>query len=452
MNKPWYQEAIFYHIYPLGLCGAPERNDYRTPPVERLNVIHEWIPHLKQLGVTAVYLGPLFESESHGYNTVNYYEVDRRLGTNDTLKRLIAQLHENGIKVVLDGVFHHVGRDFWAFQDLRQHQQYSMFKEWFCGVNFHQRSPYNDPFSYQGWNGHFSLVKLNLTYPYVVEHLLNAIHKWITEFQIDGLRLDVADALDFGFMKQLSTFTRQLKPDFWLMGEVIHGDYNRWANPEMLHATTNYECYKGLWSSHNDKNYFEIAYTLNREFGQEHGLYKPLYLYNFADNHDVDRVASSLNDQAHLYPLYLILFTMPGIPSIYYGSEWGIEAKKTPHSDRPLRPQLQLAQMAQHKHADVKNAITRLIQIRKNSPALQHGRYQQLHVAAEQFAFLRTTGQEQVVVAVNASHHPVTVRFPIHTQGQVLNDRLNQSQVFAVQQGQVTLDIPPCWGRILAIQ
>ena len=452
MQTPWYKQAVFYHIYPLGFCGAPEQNDYHATPVERLSKVIEWIPHFKDMGITAIYFGPLFEATSHGYDTVNYYEVDRRLGTNDTLKRVIHALHANNIKVVLDGVFNHVSRDFFAFQDVRQHQQHSMFKEWFCQLNFQQRSPFNDPFSYQGWNTHYSLVKLNLTSPDVIEHLLNAIRKWIAEFQIDGLRLDVADNLDFDFMKKLSAFTKTFARDFWLMGEVIHGDYNRWANPEMLHATTNYECYKGLYSSHNDKNYFEIAYSLNRQFGQEYGIYQPLYLYNFADNHDVNRVASSLKEQRHLYPLYLILLTMPGIPSIYYGSEWGVEGQKTMQSDRPLRPELCLAHMPQQKHAALKDAITRMIRVRRDLPALQHGRYKQLFVAAEQFAFLREHERERVIVAVNASHQPVTIQFPLQTLGEALQDCLNHDHIFPVYQGKVSLEIPACWGRILLIQ
>jgi cyclomaltodextrinase / maltogenic alpha-amylase / neopullulanase len=452
MSVPWYTEAVFYHIYPLGFCGAPERNAFQSPPVERLLKINTWLPHLRQMGVNALYLGPVFESESHGYNTVNFQMVDRRLGTRETLHRVVAECHANDIRIVLDGVFNHVGRAFFAFQDLQHHQQQSQFKDWFVGVNFQQRSPYHDPFSYQGWNGHASLVKLNPHHPPVVEHLFQAVRQWVTDYQIDGLRLDTADVLDFGFMRQLAIVTRQLKPDFWLMGEVIHGDYTRWVNPEMLHATTNYECYKGLYSSHNDKNYFEIAYALNRQFGEEYGLYKRLYLYNFADNHDVNRVASMLHNPAHLTPLYLILLTMPGIPSIYYGSEWGLLGKKTPQTDRPLRPELQLTEMDQQPQAALCEFLSRLIHLRRTSPALQHGRYQQLHVASEQFAFLRAHPQENVVVAVNASQQPVMIRFPLNVPGQRLYDRLHPPHTAPVQHGQVTIELPACGGRVLHVQ
>jgi cyclomaltodextrinase / maltogenic alpha-amylase / neopullulanase len=452
MTQSWHEESVFYHIYPLGFCGAPERNNYHAPPKERLAKIYEWIPHMKELGINAVYLGPLFESESHGYDTVNYFEVDRRLGTNETLKQVIQHLHHHDIRVVLDGVFHHVSRDFFAFHDLRQHQQHSMFKEWFCGINFQHHSPFNDPFSYEGWNGHFNLVKLNVTNPWVEEHLFKAVRLWIEEFDIDGLRLDVADALDKHFMTRLASHTKALKPDFWLMGEVVHGDYTQWANPDMLHATTNYECYKGLYSSHNDRNYFEIAYSLNRLFHQEHGIYRHLYLYNFADNHDVNRVASTLRDQAHLYPLYLLLFTMPGLPSLYYGSEWGIEGEKSPQSDQPLRPELHLESMETHRHADLRVAIIRFSHLRHQSPALKHGTYHQVFVASEQMAFLRQHEQENMIVMVNACQHPVEVNIPISIPGRIAVDLLNHGQRFHCHHGELSLEIPACWGRVLKVQ
>lgn len=448
----WYHDASFYHIYPLGLCGAPARNDFHAAPVDRLLKVCDWIPHIRALGTNAIYLGPVFESESHGYDTVNYFEVDRRLGTNDTLRHVVQHCHANNIRVVLDGVFHHVGREFWAFRDLRQQRQHSMFTNWFAGIDFNGNSPYGDGFAYDNWNGHANLVKLNLRYSYVVEHLLDAVRMWIQEFDIDGLRLDVADKLEFDFMRTLAKGSKGLKSDFWLMGEVIHGDYGRWANADMLDATTNYEVYKGLWSSHNDKNYFEIAYSLNRQFGPDYGIYQGLRLYNFADNHDVNRVASTLRDPAHLYPLYLLLFTIPGIPSIYYGSGWGLTGQKTPHNDQPLRPELHLRDMEHSEHPDLLRAIMRFSRLRQNMPALRHGQYRQLLVASEQFAFLRSYHNEHVIIIVNANHQPTNVRFRLPVAGHRLRDVLNEEQDFSVHDGYVALSVPSCWGRILQVR
>lgn len=246
----WTDEAIFYHIYPLGLCGAPPRNDFTSPPTPRLEQLYPWLEHIQSLGANALYLGPLFESTTHGYDTADYFHLDRRLGTDETLRRFSAALHARGLRLVLDGVFNHVGRDFWAFRDVQANHARSPYRDWFSNLCFDGRSPFNDPFQYEGWNGHYELVKLNLHHPAVKEHLFLAVETWIGEFNIDGLRLDAADCLDFTFMQELSAFCRRLRPDFWLMGEVIHGDYRRWANPVTLDTVTNYECYKGLYSSH----------------------------------------------------------------------------------------------------------------------------------------------------------------------------------------------------------
>ena len=447
----WISEAIFYHIYPLGFCGAPLRNDFNAPPVPRLEQIYGWLDHIQTLGANAVYLGPLFESSLHGYDTAEYYHVDRRLGTDETLAHLSTVMHERGLRLVLDGVFNHVGRDFWAFRDVLANRERSDYRDWFANLRFDQHSPYNDPFGYEGWNGHYELVKLNLNNPAVKEHLFGAVESWIRDFGIDGLRLDAADCLDFNFIKELAAFCHKLRPDFWLMGEVIYGDYRRWANPEMLDSVTNYEVYKSLYSSHVDHNYFEIAYALNRQFGPN-GSYQGLPLYAFADNHDVNRVASSLTNPAQLYPLYCLLFSLPGFPSIYYGSEWGLTGKKTRYSDLPLRPQLILEEAVRTAPQPRLPAdIARLALARKSSTALREGNYQQLLVQSEQLVFVRQAGDERVIVAINASEKPVTVRFklPAGFTGR-LRDILNPGGEFsATAGGDMAVEIPACWGRFL---
>jgi cyclomaltodextrinase len=443
----WAYDAIFYHIYPLGLCGAPEHNDFHSHPIPRLEQLHDWIEHLQHLEVNALYLGPLFESGSHGYDTADYYSVDRRLGNNATLANLVAALHNNGIRVILDGVFNHVGRDFWAFRDVLHNHQNSPYRDWFYGLTFDRRSPYGDPFAYEGWNGHYSLVKLNVRHPDVKQHLFQAIEMWMRDFDIDGLRLDVADCLDMEFIRELRAFCCARRPDFWLMGEVVHGDYRQWIGPEKLHSVTNYECYKGLYSSHVDKNYFEIAYSLQRQFG-EGGLYAHMPLYNFVDNHDVNRVTSMLSDPAHLYPLYCLLFTMPGVPALYYGSEWGIPGRKSSTSDRDVRPPMNLT-MAQHApHPDLVHTVARLAHIRRQLPVLRYGGYRQIYVDHEQFAFARQTQDECVIVMVNAAAQPATISITTpEIAVRQLVDVLNPGEVFWGGNGQIS--IPPHWARIL---
>jgi len=452
--KHWAYDSIFYHIYPLGLCGAPLANDFCSPVQPRLEQLHGWLDHLVDLGVNALYLGPVFESTAHGYDTADYLRVDRRLGSNETLARLSCALHQKGIRLILDGVFNHVGRDFWAFRDVLERREQSAYCDWFQGLDWNKRSPYNDPFAYESWNGHYNLVKLNLRHPAVKEHLFQAAEFWMREFDLDGLRLDAADCIDIAFLKELAAFCKSRRPDFWLLGEVIHGNYGRWVNADTLDSVTNYECYKGLYSSHVDKNYFEIAYALNRQFGKS-GLYRDLPLYAFADNHDVDRVASSLKNPAHLYPLYSLLFTMPGVPSIYYGSEWGLEGQRVNGSDVALRPRLKLDEVSRHgMQCDLLHAIRRLAKIRKCSTALRHGSYRQLWVSHEQLAFARQTPEEMVIVAINAADKPAPFDFVLpQVRASRLRDVMNEGGCFPVQGGKVHVEaVPPYWARIMVVE
>lgn len=449
MPASWVYDARFYHIYPLGLCGAPHHNDFAAAPVPRLEQLHPWLDHMQTLNLNALYLGPVFESTAHGYDTVDYTQVDRRLGTNTTLRDLSLAGQARGMRLILDGVFNHVGRDFPAFQDVLTHGQQSRYVDWFAGLDFGQRSPYGDPFAYEGWAGHYDLVKLRLSNPDVRQHLFAAVTRWVEEFGIDGLRLDAADHLDPAFITALASHCRQLKADFWLMGEVVHGDYRRWANPAMLDATTNYEAYKGLYSSHVDVNYFEIAYSLNRQFSAE-GIYRDLLLYSFADNHDVNRVASSLRNRAHLYPLYLLLFTMPGVPSVYYGSEWGITGERTATGDRALRPALHLPDAAALPGRDLAEAIRTFAGLRCELPALRYGDYRQLYVAHEQFAYARAFADQTVIVAVNAAAHPQTIPLTGLPPGTRLIDHLNQT-TYPLHYGQTHITLDSSWGSIFTM-
>ena len=413
----WYDNAVFYHIYPLGLSGAPKTNSYGVP-VHRLNTLLPWIAHIKSLGCSALYIGPLFESGSHGYDTADYARLDNRLGTNDDLKAFVAECHRQGIRVVLDGVFNHVGRDFFAFQDLKRNRENSPYRDWFCNVNFWGDNEYHDGFSYDNWGSYNLLVKLNQRNADVREYFCDAIRMWVSEFDIDGLRLDAADVLDFGFLQTLRRLADELKPEFWLMGEVIHGEYTRWVNDGMLHSVTDYNLHKALYSAHNDHNYFEIAHTVRRICGM--GLNRPggYKLYSFADNHDVERISSRLREKAHLVPLYILLYTLPGIPSVYYGSEFGIEGRKERHSDDSLRPALSLSDFPD---ALTQNPLTRLIatlgRLRMSVPALAEGDYRELHLTTGQYAFARELDGVSVIAAVNNDANPAELRVPARDSG-----------------------------------
>ncbi len=403
----WVNKSIFYHIYPLGFCGAPEYNDGITS--YRLDKIKEWIPHLKELNINAIYLGPLFDSTKHGYDTKDYYKVDCRLGDNDSFKKICEELHKNGIKIVLDGVFNHVGRDFWAFKDVQSKLNNSEYCNWFQNLNFGGRSPKGDPFWYEGWSGHYDLVKLNLQNPKVVEHLLGAVGMWIDEFGIDGLRLDAADCIDLEFFRKLKGFCKAKRADFWLMGEIIHGDYNRWANKETLDSVTNYECYKGLYSSHNDRNYFEIAHSLQRQF-QQGGIYQNLCLYSFLDNHDVNRISSTLKNKDYLKNAYTIMYCMPGTPSIYYGSEWAVEGTRSNSSDKELRPEINLGKIP-NANEELNSYLKKLGKIRNSLEALQFGNYKNEYIRNEQLVFSRSYNNQFVYVALNLNANQQDIEF-----------------------------------------
>ncbi len=399
----WAEESVFYQIYPLGLCGAPWEND--GVQAHRMGKIGDWAEHIRRLGANGVYLSPLFESDSHGYDTRDYRRVDARLGTNEELAQVCRALHAHGIRVILDGVFNHVGRGFWAFQDVQEKKWDSPYRDWFH-IDFGGNSNYNDGFWYEGWEGHYELVKLNLQNPAVADYLLDCVKFWVDQFDIDGLRLDVAYCLDKGFLTRLRQFTQDLKPDFFLMGEVLHGDYNQWVNDAMLHSCTNYECYKGLYSSLNDLNLFEIAHSLKRQFGSEPWcLYRGKHLLSFVDNHDVTRAASILRNPEHLPVLYGLLFGMPGIPCVYYGSEWGILGEKS-QGDQALRPAFD-----QPEWNGLTDAIAAMAKARRGSRALCDGDYQEILLTNRQFIFQRQVEGQRVLVAVNADSQPYTAHF-----------------------------------------
>lgn len=403
-----YNNKNFYHIYPLGLCGAPHKNSYSFNGDESLLKIIDWIPHMKHLGITSLYLGSIFESVEHGYDTTDYYKVDSRLGTNESLKTLVRVLHENEIDVILDGVFNHVGRDFYAFKDIQQNLQNSQYVSWFDGLDFSKNNPYNDHFTYKTWDGHFNLVKFNMKNRDVKDYLLNVAKFWIKEFNIDGIRLDAADVLDLEFLRELSATTKSAKDNFWLMGEVVHGDYNNWLKGGNLDSTTNYECYKGLYSSLNDANYFEIAHSMKRQFS-ENGCYKNHTLYNFVDNHDVNRIMTSLKNKHQLKNLYCMMYVMPGIPSVYYGSEWKLEGNKGTYNDLELRPALDVNYMNHNKNGELIEHLHLLAKIRKHTPALQYGNYKEILVKSEQFIFAREHEGEIIYNVFNSGNTEISL-------------------------------------------
>lgn len=418
----WYEESVVYQVYPLGLTGAPYLNDRTSEPVHRLRKLVDdgWVEHMHRLGATCLLLNPVFESESHGYDTIDYTKVDRRLGTNEDLRHVVDACHEAGIKVLLDGVFNHVGRDFWAFEDVRRNRQASPYAGWF-NIDWDSNDEFDDGFNYDCWEGVRQLVKLNHGNFELNDYLAKVIRTWEAEFDIDGLRLDVAYCLDRGFLGYLRRIANELTQErssrlgekdgkFLLLGETMFGDYNQWMGDDLCDSVTNYEAYKGLWSSANSANMHEIAYSLERQSGSHPwDLYTGRHLLNFLDNHDVPRIATKLDDRRQLRPLYGLLFGMAGVPNVYYGSEWGIEGEQLP-GDHELRPALDAPEWN-----ELTERVSALAQCRKpghpGAEALAWGDYAQVAVQPRQLLFQRQSEHERLFVAINIADEPYTFHF-----------------------------------------
>ncbi|MCR5656212.1 MAG: cyclomaltodextrinase [Butyrivibrio sp.] len=431
----WFYENGIYQIYPLGFCGAPFENDGKAE--HRILKVIDWIPHLQKLGVGAVLFNPIFESDTHGYNTRDYRKIDVRLGTNADFKKVCKALHKAGIRVILDGVFNHVGRGFTYFQDVIEKKWDSPYKDWFH-INFDGNSNYNDGLWYEGWEGHYDLVKLNLWNDEVVNYLIDAAGSWIDEFDIDGLRLDVAYCLEQNFIRRLRSAMLEKKEDFFLVGEMIGGDYRKVMGADLCHSATNYECYKGLYSSFNSLNMFEIVHSLLRQFGPEDWcLYRGEHLLSFVDNHDVSRIASTLTNERHLPLIYAMMFGMPGIPTVYYGSEWGAKAHKS-EGDPALR-----ACFDSPKWNELTDTIAALYKAKKESKALQYGDIKQLVLQNKYCLLERNCDGDRIMIAINADDNQVHIDCDFRV-GRAKD--LITGEMIDFGGG---LDIPPCRAYIL---
>lgn len=401
----WSDNSVFYQIYPLGALGCPFENDGILN--HRILKVKEWSDHLLNLGIDAVLFNPVFSAKTHGYDTTDFYRLDNRLGNNDDFIDVVSHYHRLGIKIIIDAVFNHVGRDFFAFEDVLSRRESSPYRYWFK-IDFGSDNRYNDHLSYENWEGNDNLVKLNLQNEEVVAYLLNVVDYWRNTFKIDGLRLDVAYCLDENFLKRLHDHVKAADRQFFLLGETLHGDYNRWMNEAMLDTCTNYECYKGLFSSFNSYNLFEILYAFNRQSGKENWcLYRGKRLFNFVDNHDVTRIASNLTNEHHLPLIYVMLMTMVGIPCIYYGSEWGMKGEKN-WNDSDLRKAVE-----KMEENDLTAFISHLINIKHSHPALNDTYYEQKALTNTACVYERKSADEVIWIAINIKDEPVTLNVDI---------------------------------------
>lgn len=382
---------MWWQVYPLGFLGAPQRQpDPGVEPRRRLTDLVDWLDYLVELGCNGLALGPVFESGTHGYDTIDYRRIDPRLGTESDFDAVLAACRNRGIRVLLDGVFNHVGRDFPPFRDVLARGRDSRFANWFR-LDF-AATDEPDGFGYADFEGHRKLVALNHAEPAVADHVVEVMSHWLDR-GIDGWRLDAAYAVPLPFWRTVGDRVRRAHPHAWLVGEVIHGDYSAWIREGGLDSTTQYELWKAVWSSLHDANLFELSWALERHatFAAD---FRPLV---FLGNHDVSRLASVLADPRLIEHAIVVLCTVPGIVSVYAGDEQRFQGIKEEREggDDAIRPEFPASPRELAPYGwDTYRRYQQLLGLRRRFPWLVDGRIEIVQVANEQLVYRVTAADE----------------------------------------------------------
>jgi glycosidase len=356
----------------------------------------DWLDPLVQLGITALLFGPVFESETHGYDVVDPLRVDRRLGSESDLVRLIEECHRRSLQVGLDAVFHHVGRGHPHFVDVLEQGRNSTWCDWF-EIDFDR--PGYDGFSYTNFEGHGQLVKLNHNNGQILDWAVDVATFWMDR-GVDAFRLDAAYAIPPNFLAAFADRVRAVRPDVLLVGEVIHGDYVAMAQASRLTTVTQYELWKAIWSSLNDRNFFELAHALER-----HVQFCRHFLpWNFVGNHDTTRISTKLTDQRHVAHALAVLFTTPGIPAVYAGDEQGAVGTKYDREggDAEIRrpPPYQPGELVGER-LPIWRLHRELIAIRHARPWLSTGQLRVTHLENRSMTLEVRSNENRLVTALN---------------------------------------------------
>jgi glycosidase len=393
----WVQDALLWHLHPLTFVGAPATAEPGSAPVPRLLALLPWLDHLVALGANALLLGPVFASHTHGYDTVDHFRVDPRLGSEADLVQLIEQAHRRGVRVVLDGVFNHVGRGFGPLRDVEEHGARSAYASWF------RRGADG---SLATFEGHDILVALDHDEPAVLDHVVGVMRYWLAR-GVDGWRLDAAYAVPSSFWARVSAQIRAGHPDAWLVGEVIHGDYAQRVEQSGWHSATQYELWKAVWSSLNDRNLFELAHALERH----DALLSRFAPQTFVGNHDVTRIASRLDDGRHLPHALALLLTVGGTPSVYAGDELGWRGVKEDRvgGDDAVRPAFPPSP-GDVQMGDVGRLHQQLIGVRRRHRWLHRAPTSVQHLTNTGLVYASTGPDAEVVVALNVGDTPLEHR------------------------------------------
>lgn len=389
------RHTVIWHVYPLGFVGAEPTCAAAEAPRHRLPRIAGWLDYLVELGANVLQLGPVFDSETHGYDTRDHFRLDPRLGDDDDLTALVEAAHARGVGVVLDGVFNHVGRSFPMFS--RAEAGDDVAAAWFR----------RDGDDWAVFEGHGSLVELDHDNPAVAGHVVAVMRHWLDR-GIDGWRLDAAYAVPSRFWRTVIGEVRATHPHAWFLGEVIHGDYAEFVAESGVDSVTQYELWKAIWSSLNDRNLWELAWSLTRH-GEMLASFLPT---TFVGNHDTSRIASRLDDERLLPHALTVLFTVGGVPAVYAGDEQGFRGVKEERigGDDEVRPSFpdepgQLSPVG----APVLRLHQQLIAVRRRHPWLADADLEQVHLVNELFIYrLRERGGDgALTVVLNLDDVPV---------------------------------------------
>jgi cyclomaltodextrinase len=387
----WAEHAIWWQVYPLGFTGAP-RALSEAPGHHRLRQLTDWLDYAVELGCSGLLLGPVFRSETHGYDTIDYFRIDPRLGDDDDFDRLLAATRERGLRVVLDGVFNHVS------------QQFVEGRDWFRR---------REDGTYDVFEGHQHLVALNHDDPAVADYVIKVMNHWLDR-GIAGWRLDAAYAVPPEFWRQVLPAVRERHPEAWFVGEVLHGDYAAYVERSGLDSVTQYELWKAIWSSLNDGNFFELAWALKRHVA----MLDTFLPQTFIGNHDVTRMATQLNDERHLGHALVLLMTLGGVPSIYYGDEQAFRGLKEEREggDDAVRPGFprdpsELAPFGWPTY----RLHQRLIGMRRRHPWLVRAHTAVEHLTNRAVALRAQAPEGDVLTLLNLGDEPY--RFPLDVNG-----------------------------------
>jgi cyclomaltodextrinase / maltogenic alpha-amylase / neopullulanase len=402
----WTAHNVFWHVYPLGFTGAEKMARADGAVVHRLPQLIMWLDYAVDLGTSGLLLGPIFQSSSHGYDTTDYYVIDPRLGDGADFDALIAAAHRRGLHVVLDGVFNHVGRDFPAFQRAIAQGPTSPDAGLFR-IAFDKRSADGTP-SYRNFEGHEQLPALNHDNPAVADLVVEVMKHWLTR-GADGWRLDAAYAVPRPFWASVLPRVRADFPDAYIFGEVIHGDYAGFVRESTVDSVTEYELWKAIWSGINERNFFELSWTLARH----NTLLDSFVPLTFIGNHDVTRIASRIADERHLPHALVVLLTTGGMPCIYYGDEQAFRGIKEDRAggDDAIRPAFPASpdDLAPYGWPIYRLHQT-LIGMRRRHPWLHRARTHALSLSNTQFVYEAFGSDQRITVALNLGDDVLTVR------------------------------------------